>query len=138
MAKRKRKVIGMLWVLYIIAALAFASATGLTDGNAVSTASLGWSRNPDGWFPIIHWGQLFLSAGFFGAGIVLYHLYVGMMIQANVRSSVLQSLIWITIMTVVVAYKDRVFPSWTTFERGWALAIILQLLVLVVLTGRHE
>ncbi len=128
----------MLVVFYIVAGLVFASATGFADGSAVSSASLGWTRNPHSWFPTIHWSKLFLSAGFFFAGIILYHLYVGAMVQANVRSALLQNLVWVTIMTIVVAYKDQVLPHWSTGERLWALAILLQLLVLVILTSRHE
>ncbi|MDQ3099659.1 MAG: hypothetical protein M3Q44_07995 [bacterium] len=126
-----------MWLLYLVGGLFFAVATGLADGNAVSRASMGWTRNPNGMFPSINWEQLFASAGFFIAGIILYHLYVGVMIQANVKSALLQNLIWVTIMTLVVAYQDQALQHWSVFQKGFAVAIILQLLLLLIMTGQE-
>ncbi len=124
-------------VIYVIAGLFFAAATGIADGNAVYRSSLGWSRNPNSWLPVIHMNQLLASAGYFFVGVLLYHLYVGVMIQANVRSPLLQNLIWVTIMSIVVAYKDQVLFSWTLFEKGFAVVIFIQLILLLYFTGKH-
>lgn len=125
-----------MWVFYLIAGIFFAVATGFADGNAVSRASLGWTKNPNSWLPTIHWDQLFASAGFFIAGIILYHLYVGLMVQANVKSALLQNLVWVALMTIVVAYQDQVLQHWTYFDKSFAVAIVIQLLLLVFITGQ--
>ncbi len=127
-----------MWILYVLCGLVFAVATGYADGNAVFHASQGWERNPNNLFPSLHLGHLLFSVIFFGAGIILYHLYVGVMIQANVKSALLQSLVWITIMTIVVAMKDQVLQRWTFMERALAVAVCIQLLLLVFFTGKHE